>query len=237
MGQRTPRRDGEPSIHEAALDNLRRGAKPVLIFLSGLFGLMALYVVGGLVIAQNSMPTVPDTIGTGTSGTSGTGTQTSATPASSASATGGDTTGSAAADAWRSGLVAFLSDAVKKDSARWFPGATAETDGLTYTPLSPDDPGTADRHDGLARVFYHDLPDAEAEAALGAVSRDGKVDPADLDVTGYRGTDDSWTLTFTVGVRGTDAPLGGEAEGYTTPSGATVILRLVYPKGAAGSGG
>ncbi|MFG2330111.1 hypothetical protein ACGFMM_10840 [Streptomyces sp. NPDC048604] len=223
-----PRRGETPSIHAQALANLRRGSKPVLIFLVGLFALMSVYVVGGLLLTQRNMPTVPTESEAG----SGTGSGADAEDPGTA----GPSDSAAAAEPRRRAVAAFLADAAKKDATRWFPGAAAETDGLTYTPRSPGDPG-ADRPDGLARVLYRDLPAADAQAALAAVSRGGTVDPAGLTVTSSSGTDAKWELAFTVKLRGAGATvLKGEAEGYTTPSGATVILRLVYPRPAASAG-
>ncbi|GKQ34421.1 hypothetical protein [Streptomyces sp. A012304] len=222
-----PRGRGDvPSIHQSALENLRRGTKPVLVFLGAVFGLMALFVGGGLIITQQTMPAPPadsgSAAGAGAGATAGAG-------AGTASA-GPQPTASAAVQARRAVLVAFLTDAVRKNGTRWFPGASAETDGLTYTPLSPGDPG-ADRPDGLARVPYHGLPTADTDKVLTAVSRGGAVDPAGLTVTASTDTEQGWTVRFTVRVRAaTGAPLTGEAEGYTTPSGAPVIIRLVYPK-------
>jgi hypothetical protein len=218
MGYDPRGRGGVPSIHQSALENLRRGTKPVLVFLGAVFGLMALFVGGGLVITQQTMPAPPadpgSTVGTG----------------AGAASTSPQPTASAAVQARRAVLVAFLTDAVAKNGTRWFPGASAETDGLTYTPLSPGDPG-AGRPDGLARVPYHDLPADDTDKVLTAVSRHGTVDPAGLTVTASTDTEQNWTVRFTVPVRGaTGAPLTGEAEGYTTPSGAPVIIRLIYPK-------
>ncbi|MFH8802179.1 hypothetical protein ACH4F6_21655 [Streptomyces sp. NPDC017936] len=211
MGHDRGGRGGTPSIHRSALDNLRRGARPVLLFLAGVFGLMALFVGGGMFLTWRSMPTVP----TGTGEPTGVGA--SATP------------GAPASDARRAGLVAFLTDAVREDGTRWFPGSSADTDGLTYTPLSPGDPGGG-RPDGLARVSYHDLPATDVRTVLAAVSRNGGIDPSGLTVVSADGADEQWTLRFTVPVRGGGDPLAGEAEGYTTSSGASVILRLVYPR-------
>ncbi|MGW0704880.1 hypothetical protein ACWD4G_02705 [Streptomyces sp. NPDC002643] len=217
MGYDPRGRSGTPSIHQSALDNLRRGYKPVLLFLAVVFGLMALFVGGGMLFTWRSMPVVPTGV------EDGTGTASSPAPGSSSSA---------ASDAWRASLVAFLTDAVRGEGARWFPGSSAESDGLTYTPLSPDAPGS-DRPDGLARVLYHDLSKAEEEIVLAAVTRDGTVRPDSLKVTESSGTDSAWTLRFTVTADDADVPLKGEAEGYTTSSGAPVILRLVYREAAA----
>ncbi|MFD7818835.1 hypothetical protein ACFV6E_38905 [Streptomyces sp. NPDC059785] len=213
-------RGGTPSIHQAALDNLRRGSKPVLIFLGAVIGLMALFVGGGMLFTWRSMPTVPTSTSTGT----GEHADASASP-----------TAAPASDARRKALVAFLTDAVDKDATRWFPGTTAETDSLTYTPLTAEDPGGG-RADGLARVPYHDLPDRDARTVLTAVSRAGKIVPDSLGVSAAGGTDDKWELTFEIEVRGTGRPLTGEAEGYSAPSG-TVITRLVYTEtgGTAGN--
>ncbi|MFD7712224.1 hypothetical protein [Streptomyces sp. NPDC059786] len=212
MGQVPRGRGGSPSIHQAALENLRRGSRPVLVFLAVLFGLMALFVGGGMIFTWRSMPTAPTSTSTSTGEQGG--------PSASPTAT-------AAPDARRKALVAFLADAVDKDGTRWFPGTSAETDSLTYTPLTAEDPGGG-RADGLARVPYHDLTAQDERAVLTAVSRAGKVIPDSLAVSATGGTAEKWELTFSIDVRGTGAPLAGEAEGYTAPSG-TVITRLVYP--------
>ncbi|GGN67334.1 hypothetical protein GCM10011579_039750 [Streptomyces albiflavescens] len=229
MGHDSRGRGGARSIHDAALDNLRRGTKPVLFFFAAVFGVMALFTLGGFVVVKQNMPTPP--------AGSEDGAAASASPSPGSSSSGG-------ADVWRDRLVAFLTDAAEAEQAgsdRWFPGAAAETDGLTYTPLSSADPG-ADRPDGLARVSYRGLPAADAKAVLAAVSRDGKVVPSSLAVSKSSGTDKSWTLSFVVKTRSAKGKsdgdwLEGEAEGYSKPSGATVILRLIYSEAKPGVGG
>ncbi|GHE07347.1 hypothetical protein [Streptomyces alanosinicus] len=222
MGHDPRGRGGGPSIHQAALDNLRRGSKPVVLFIVAIFGVMTLFIAGGLLVTKSTMPAAPSDPGSATGAGS--------TPAPSASSSPG------AAGVRRAVLVAFLSDAVAKDTTRWFPGASAQTDGLTYTPLTSGDPGT-DRPDGLGRVSYHDLPAADARAVLAAVSRRGTVRPDTLGITASTGDSSSWTISFEVSVRGSRARLRGEAEGYTTTSGASVIIRLVYPKDTTASPG
>ncbi|MFE9098020.1 hypothetical protein [Streptomyces sp. NPDC007264] len=215
-------REGTPSIHRAALDNLRRGTKPVLIFFGAVFGLMTLFVVGGFVFVQQNMPSRP-AVAEGTSGAGG-------------SPSPGSSVGGAAV--WRDRLAAFLGDAARGHGDAWFPGAAAARDGLTYTPLSSRDPG-ADRPDGLAHVPYHDLSARDTAAVLSAVSRRGAVQPSSLAVAESAGSDRSWSVDFVVKTRAAkgDAWLEGRAEGYTKPSGATVILRLVYPAADASSHG
>lgn len=210
------------SIHQAALDNLRRGSKPVAIFFVSIFGLMAVFIAGGLVVTRSTVPTAPPA------------------PASTTDVRSGPATGAPssaeAAGTRRAALIGLLTDAVANDTTRWFPGASAEADGLTYSPLTSGDPG-ADRPDGLARVPYHDLPTADARAVLSAISRRGAVRPDTLDITESTGGPRHWTVAFEVSVRGDRGPLPGEAEGYTTASGASVIIRLVYPKTPAESSG
>ncbi|WP_055494468.1 hypothetical protein [Streptomyces sp. TP-A0356] len=211
-------REGTQSIHQAALDNLRRGSKPVLIFFGAVLGLMALFVGGSFLFVQQNMPSPP----TAVNGTS--------TGSSSPSAGG--------PAVWRSRLTAFLDDAARGRGDAWFPGAAGVVDGLTYTPLSSRDPG-ANRPDGLAHVPYRDISAADRTAVLTAVSRGGAVQPSSLAVSKSTGTDQSWTVNFVVKTRAAngDAWLEGRAEGYTKPDGATVILRLVYPSANTASHG
>lgn len=198
-----------PTIHQAAYDNLRRAARPVLVLFGAVFALMALFAAGSFVVVRQNLPSAPS----GAGASAGPGPE-------EAGGTG----------ARKAAVADFLEEAAGLHGDAVFPGRAAARDGLTYTPRSSGDPG-AGRPDGLAHVPYHGLPAADAEAVLTAVSRDGTVRPGSLAVSESSGTDRAWVVEFVVKVRTAkgDDWLEGRAEGYTGATGATVIRRLVYP--------
>ncbi|MFB0626829.1 hypothetical protein [Streptomyces sp. AB3(2024)] len=207
-------RNREGSLHRAALGDLKRGGKVALIFGGCVFGLLGMFVVFGMVIAQQQIPAPP-------SGAAG-----SAVTAAPG-APGAPSPDVAAA--WRPRLVSFLELAAgpdRSDAGRWFPGAASETDGFTYTPLSAADPG-AGRTDGTARVNHRELSATDVGAVFRAVSRDGTIVPSTLVISSASGTDEDHVLGFTLRDKG-GALLTGEAVFRTRESGDPVIVRFVY---------
>ncbi|MDA5282541.1 hypothetical protein [Streptomyces sp. Isolate_45] len=209
-----PAQHVETTLHAAALRDLRRGGKAAAILFGGVFGILGLFVMGGLVVAQQQVPARP-----------------ADTPAPTGSVAAGEpgAPSPAMAAAWRQQLVSFLTSAGEPGHAgadRWFPGAASETDGFTYSPVSDTDPG-AGRPDRTARVHHRDLSASDAAAVFRAVSRNGAIAPSTLEVSSAAGTDKDRTLKFTLRTKD-GALLAGEARLSTRESEQPVILRLVY---------
>ncbi|WP_369201016.1 hypothetical protein [Streptomyces sp. PU-14G] len=218
----------EPSIHQAALANLRRGGRRTAMFFGVLFLVIALFTGASMLLASQTVPTPPSPQAAPEGGTSGGPGASSAgqEPSRTRDQALDDTAG-----AWRKQLVAFLNSATeptKYDPGRWFPGSAAPHDTLRYTPLNPDDPGK--RHkDGTAQVSHTDMSDSDVKAVLHAVSRAGSVLPTSISPVSTSGTNRGWTMFFSVTTKD-GKHLKGQADGYSHPQNGTVIERFTYQK-------
>lgn len=213
--ERTPR-GREPSIHESALQNLRRGGKAAAILVGSLFLLMALFAGIGALMAKQSIPARP--------------TKPPQAQASSGETSGRGRNSGANSETLRKQVSAFLEAAApprkRTDPGKWLPGSDTATERFTYTTRSVADPGTREKGD-TAWVRTNRLNPAEKKTLFDSVSDSGKLLPDTLSVSRSSGSGHRWTLHFVVKTKH-HKWREGVAAGYEGPDGRTIIDRLTY---------
>ncbi|GGO98072.1 hypothetical protein [Wenjunlia tyrosinilytica] len=211
-------RTHEPSFHQSALMDLRRGGKFAAVFLVLVFGAMGLFLVAALVIAKQSIPDRPAIASPPAEGVG------SAPPSGSAAAATGQ-------DHRREQLVRFLTAAAHPGQPAWrtwMPAKADTSSAFVYTPLSPADPGAREAGPGAtARVRPSALTPAQTASMLEAVTRRGSVRPSSVAVSHASGRASGWTLDFVVRTSGGNW-LEGRAAGSDRASGETVLSQLTY---------